>query len=92
MPPYTVNLEKAALKGLRRLQPLYQRRAIEFIDTHLTNTPLQVIVGKTKQLRGKYKGIYQYDLSRGDRIWWRVDINTRTVYVLYIGPHPKETD
>jgi len=36
--------------------------------------------------------IYQYDLSRSDRIWWRVDTEEHIVYVLYIGPHPKITD
>ncbi len=92
MPAYKIKTEKAATKGLKKLLPAYRRKAIEFIDTHLTKTPLKPIPGKTKCLRGGYQGIYQYDLSRGDRIWWRVEQESCTVYVVYIGPHPKATE
>jgi len=92
VPPYIIKIEKAATKGLKKLQPAHRRNAIEFINEHLRETPLKPIPGKIKRLRGRYQGIYQYDLSRGDRIWWRVEPESHTVYVMYIGPHPKATE
>jgi len=91
-PRYKVVVEKKALKGLEHLRPAHREKAIEFIDDYLSKTPLQPMTSKIKRLKGSLSGIMQYDLSRGDRIWWRVDEKTSTVYVLYVGPHPKETD
>jgi mRNA-degrading endonuclease RelE of RelBE toxin-antitoxin system len=54
VPPYTIKIEKAATKGLKKLQPAHRRSAIEFINGHLTETPLKLIPGKIKRLRGRY--------------------------------------
>lgn len=89
---YSVHLRKQARKGLEKLPAARRQQAREFINTHLQQTPKQPISGKTKLLAGPLKGIYQYDLSHGERIWWRVDDSTRTVEVIYIGPHPKATE
>ncbi len=90
-PLYSVRLHKRAQKGLKKLSPARREKARQFINAHLRFTPLLPIPGKTKLLAGPLAGIYQYDLSRGDRIWWRVDSEKHVVYVLYIGPHPKIT-
>lgn len=90
--PYLVRLHKRAQKGLKKLPPARREKARRFINTHLRFTPLQPIPDKTKCLSGPLVGIYQYDLSYSDRIWWRVDKEEATVYVLYIGPHPKSTE
>ncbi|MCK6629658.1 MAG: hypothetical protein L6R45_31340 [Anaerolineae bacterium] len=91
-PSYLIQLRKQARKGLEKLPPARQQLARHFINTHLRQTPTQPISGKTKRLSGPFKGIYQYDLSRGDRIWWRVDETQKVIEILYIGPHPKETE
>lgn len=91
-PNYSIRLHKQARKGLEKLSATWQQKAREFINTHLRYIPTQPIPGKTKRLSGPFKGLYQYDLSRGDRIWWRVDESQKTVEILHIGPHPKETE
>ncbi len=91
-PSYSIRLRKQARKGLEKLPSTRRQQAREFINTHLRRTPKQPIPGKTKLLVGPLKGIYQYDLSRGERIWWRVDDSTTSVEIIYIGPHPKATD
>lgn len=88
-PNYLIRIHKQARKGLAKLPPLRQQQARDFINTHLRHTPKQRIPNKTKPLSGAMKGIYQYDLSRGDRIWWRVHDKQKIVEIIYIGPHPK---
>lgn len=85
---YSIRIHKRARKGLSKLPANRQQQARLFINSHLRLTPKQHIPAKTKRLSGPLKGIYQYDLSYGDRIWWRVDDNLQTVDVIYIGPHP----
>jgi mRNA-degrading endonuclease RelE of RelBE toxin-antitoxin system len=62
--------------------------AMTYIEEGLQSSPLARIPGKTKQLKGRLAGVFQYDLPSGYRLWYRVDQETRTVTVLYIGPHP----
>ena len=92
MPVYSIILTRRAERGLNRLSPALQRKALEFIDSYLKETPLRPWPGKIKWLRGSLSGTLQYDLSDDDRIWWQVDQVARLVTVTYIGPHPKETD
>jgi mRNA-degrading endonuclease RelE of RelBE toxin-antitoxin system len=77
---------------LEKLPLARQQQTRNFINTHLRHSPKEPIPGKTKPLSGPLKGIYQYDLSRGDRIWWRVDDVQMIVEILYIGSHPKTTE
>lgn len=55
---------------------------------HLQYTPTQRIPGKLKELKGEYKGYYQFDISRSERVIYTVDEDTKTVYIEYIGKHP----
>jgi mRNA-degrading endonuclease RelE of RelBE toxin-antitoxin system len=87
-----MRLRRRARKGLEKLPVARRQRAREFINTHLRYTPRQPIPGKIKLLSGPLKGIYQYDLSYSDRIWWRVDDARKVVEIIYIGPHPKATE
>ena len=91
-PNYSIRLRKQARKGLEKLPPARRQQAREFINTHLRHSPKQAIPGKTKLLVGSLKGIYQYDLSLSERIWWRVNDVEMIVHVLYIGSHPKATE
>ncbi len=91
-PNYSILLHKQARKGLEKLPLVRQEQVRDFVNNHLRVSPKQPIVGKTKLLSGSLKGIYQYDLSRGDRVWWRVDDEKMVVEIIYIGSHPKVTD
>ena len=44
--------------------------------------------GKLKKLKGKLKGILQYDITDRHRVHYRVDAREHIVYVEYIGLHP----
>jgi mRNA-degrading endonuclease RelE of RelBE toxin-antitoxin system len=92
VPKYRIELHRQAEKGLAKLPRALQEKAVAFIERALAQTPLERIPGKTKKLQGRFAGIYQYDLSRSARIWWRVDEAKKTVYIIYIGLHPKETE
>lgn len=70
------------------MSPTRQRDAKGFIRDHLTQSPLERIPGKVKELHGKYKGVMQYDIDQNYRIMYRVDKAKRVVFVQYIGPHP----
>ena len=46
-------------------------------------------VGILKKLKGKYKGILQYDITKNDaRVWYRVNRKEKLVVIKYAGHHP----
>jgi len=46
-------------------------------------------IGILKKLKGPYKGILQYDITKDDyRVWYRIDRNNRIVVIKYAGHHP----
>jgi mRNA-degrading endonuclease RelE of RelBE toxin-antitoxin system len=61
----------------------------QFITSHLASRPLERIPGKVKELRGRYKGVMQFDIDANYRLLYRVENESRTVFILYIGTHPK---
>jgi hypothetical protein len=46
------------------------------------------VPGKVKKLKGKLKGLLQYDVNYSDRVWYWVDRENNVVWVEYAGPHP----
>ena len=44
--------------------------------------------GKLKKLKGKLKGILQYDITNEARAWYKVDRKQRIVFIKYVGHHP----
>ena len=44
--------------------------------------------GKLKKLKGRHKGILQYDITDRLRVWYKVDNKDRNVLIEYIGEHP----
>ena len=45
--------------------------------------------GLLKKLKGRYKGILQYDITKNDaRVWYRVDRKENLVMIKYAGNHP----
>jgi len=64
--------------------------AIERCKKFLKESPANRLKsgGKLKKLRGRFKGILQYDITDEARVWYRVDRKNRVVYIEYVGHHP----
>jgi mRNA-degrading endonuclease RelE of RelBE toxin-antitoxin system len=46
-------------------------------------------IGILKKLKGRFKGILQYDITKDDaRVWYRVDRKGNLVIIKYAGHHP----
>lgn len=46
-------------------------------------------IGILKKLKGRYKEILQYDITKDDaRVWYRVDRKENLVIIKYAGHHP----
>lgn len=55
---------------------------------HLENRPLQRVPGRVFPLKGKkYKGVWEYEVTGGDRVFYQPDGVKRTVLVYYAGKH-----
>lgn len=85
---YRVILRRDARNAIQHIPRYIALQAQAFIDDHLQHHPTQRIPTKLKQLKGQLVGFWQYDLPSGYRLRYRVDDATRTVFVVYIGPHP----
>ena len=49
----------------------------------------KIIRSILKKLKGPYKGILQYDITKDDaRVWYRVDKKENLVIIKYAGHHP----
>ncbi len=48
-------------------------------------------IGVLKKLKGRIKGILQYDITKDDaRVWYRVDRKEKLVIIKYAGHHPSK--
>ncbi len=56
----------------------------------LQESPLDRLAsgGKLKKLKGKLKGLLQYDIDNSHRVWYVVMSEEHSVEIKYIGPHP----
>lgn len=88
---FRIRIERGAKKALQPggMSLRRQRTARRFIANHLRQRPLERIPGKVKELRGRYKGVMQFDIDDNYRLLYRVDKDSRIVSILYIGTHPK---
>lgn len=73
---------------VRRLPRSSQIDLERFMREVLPYTPRTRIPGKTKPLRGEYRGYWEYKLARFKRLIYFPDDDTMTVYIEYLGPHP----
>jgi len=85
---YKVEVEDEAWTGLASLSKSAQEKVTALWRDHLQHTPKLRIPGKLKELKGEYKGNYQYDISKSERMIYSVDEAEFIVYVEYIGKHP----
>ena len=55
---------------------------------YLRAAPMTRYPGRVFPLRGKlYRGVWEYEVARGDRLYYRPDPVARKVIVYYAGPH-----
>ncbi|WP_375449152.1 hypothetical protein [uncultured Nostoc sp.] len=56
----------------------------------LSNAPTTKQTGRVFPLRGKpYKGVWEYEVASGDRVYYIPYENQLKVFVYYAGKHPK---
>jgi mRNA-degrading endonuclease RelE of RelBE toxin-antitoxin system len=85
---YRIVLKREARRALQSIPRHIAQQAQTFIDAHLQHSPTQRIPSKMKRLKGQLSGVWPYDMPSGYRLWYRANDQTRTVEVIYIGPHP----
>jgi mRNA-degrading endonuclease RelE of RelBE toxin-antitoxin system len=85
---YQIRVEESVQGAIERLPKAYQNKVFRLWKSHLCKQPTQRIPGKLKELKGRYKGYYQFDINDKDRMIYSVDEAERVVYVEYVGPHP----
>jgi len=84
---YEVVLRRSAKKGWQDICTRDPNGAAETLH-FLRNTPELRIPGKVKKLRGKLRGLLQYNVNYSDRVQYWVDKERGIVWVEYAGPHP----
>ena len=88
MPPeYEVRLRKKTRKGWQGICARDHQGALEALRFFQT-TPGRRVSGKVKKLKGKLKGLLQYDVNYRDRVQYWIDKENNIVWVEYAGPHP----
>lgn len=77
-------------KDLLALEKEFPEKVVECKE-FLRNNPedRNKAIGILKKLKGRYKGILQYDITKDDaRVWYRVDRKEKLVIIKYAGHHP----
>ena len=58
---------------------------------HLLTQPLQRVKFRAFPLRGKqFRGVWEYEITGGDRVFYLPNKSERSVLVIYAGKHPKK--
>jgi len=86
---YKIKIEDEVWGAIARLPEPFQDKIFCLFRDHLCQQPTQRIPGKLKELKGRHKGFYQFDINDRDRMIYSVDEPNRVVYVEYVGPHPE---
>ncbi|MBU0567828.1 hypothetical protein KJ693_05065 [bacterium] len=84
---YKVVRRKAVKKGWLDIcarDPKGAAEVLQFLET----TPELRVPGKVKKLRGRLKGLLQYDVNYKDRVQYWVNKSEGKVMIEYAGPHP----
>lgn len=77
-------------KDLLALEKEFPEKVVECKE-FLRNNPedRNKAIGILKKLKGRYKGILQYDITKDDaRVWYRVDRKEKLVIIKYARHHP----
>jgi mRNA-degrading endonuclease RelE of RelBE toxin-antitoxin system len=88
---YTIKFQNTRIyEGWLQLSNEFPDQVNTYLE-FLKNNPEDRLkaVGLLKKLKGKYKGILQYDITKKDaRVWYVVDKKHRFVTIKYAGHHP----
>jgi addiction module RelE/StbE family toxin len=77
----------AAIQSLPR--EAQRADAIDFLMKYVPLTPkLRRADGKLKELKGEYRGYWQFDIDRQYRIIYTIDEDSKEILIEYIGFHP----
>ena len=87
--PYTFEGTDVVKSYLDQMKSGHLNRLMKFLGGHASQSPTTSIPGSLKELKGDWKGYWQYDVSMDIKLIYRVDEESRTVYVDYLGPHPE---
>ena len=77
-PKYEIQLRKKTRKGWQGIcarDPQGAEQLLQFLRT----IPDRQVPGKVKKLRGKLKGLLQYDVNYSDRVQYWIDKETNVV-------------
>lgn len=77
---YDVQVTRPAVRALQRLEPKFADAVLRFLDGPLTENPLRV----TKPLGAELEGQRSGYVGIAYRVVVRVDVDTRTVFLLRI--------
>ncbi len=73
-------------KDLMQRAPENTQRCYEYLSI----VPMQRSPGRVFPLRGKrYKGAWEYEVTKGDRVFYKPIAAEQKVVVYYAGKHPK---
>ena len=86
---YRIEWEEEVWGAIEGLPESCQDKIFSLWRDHLCKQPTQRIPGKLKELKGRHKGYYQFDINDKDRMIYSVDEANRIVYIEYVGPHPE---
>ena len=64
-------------------------RVTDFMANHLQVRPRVLIPGQLKQLKARWRGIYQFECGGSRRLLYEVDDSRRVVRIIYLGEHPE---
>ena len=88
-PPYSIEVDEEVWGALARLPTGIQNKITNFWRDHLSTNPHRPPIGGVHRLKGEWRDFYQFDVDRQRRMMYRVDDETRTVFVDYLGNHPQ---
>lgn len=90
-----------AAKGWQELENRAANNLRRAWDTMRTDPGPAVLTSRHKQLMGRLSTgahggrvlpRWQIEVTGGDRVWYLLDVEQRTVWVDYAGAHPKATE
>ncbi len=86
--PYTVHIDEEHWRVLESCSERRLEEVLVFLRDHGSRTPTARIPGKLKQLRGRYRGHFQFTIDRDHKGIYTMDEEQRQVRLEYVGPHP----
>lgn len=88
--PYMIQAPEEYWLALAELDDGHQERVLRFLRDQAQHHPRQPIPQSLKQLRGRYRGYWQFvvSVSTGWRLIYRVDDQNHVVVIEYLGAHP----